>query len=93
MDVIKKSVKAEGIKGPYKGVVISVIGCFIYRGFYFGVYDIIKSRLPKDASKRPIMYRIMKFMASNVAVQTGALGAYPIDTIRRRLAMDVGGKK
>jgi len=91
-DCLKKSVAADGMKGPYKGVGISMIGCFIYRGFYFGVYDIIKSRIPKSAKKHPIWYRFIKLLASNAAVQTGALAGYPIDTVRRRLAMDVGGK-
>ncbi len=68
MDCLKKSVAADGIKGPYKGVVISVIGCFIYRGFYFGVYDILKSRMPKSLKKHPFKYRIVKFIASNCAV-------------------------
>ena len=49
LDCLKKSVASQGIRGPYKGAVISVTGCFIYRGFYFGMYDILKSYIPANA--------------------------------------------
>ena len=86
-DCIHKSYKANGIKGPFTGVVVTSFGCFFYRGLYFGVYDIIKSRLPKETKKNPMKYRLIKLIASNIAVQSGALGAYPIDTVRRQLTM------
>ena len=40
----------DGIQGLYRGFVISAVGIFIYRGFYFGLYDSLKPiLLPADA--------------------------------------------
>ena len=37
-----KIFKSDGIIGLYRGFGISVIGIFIYRAFYFGLYDMGK---------------------------------------------------
>ena len=36
---MKKIKQKDGIKGLYKGYVASVVGIFLYRGLYFGLYD------------------------------------------------------
>lgn len=38
-DCLKKTVTADGIKGLYRGLSISVPSIFMYRGLYFGIYD------------------------------------------------------
>ncbi len=38
-DAIRKIFRIDGIKGLYYGLPITMVGIFIYRGLYFGVYD------------------------------------------------------
>lgn len=47
VDVYKKTYASDGIRGLYRGFVISCIGIVIYRGLYFGIFDSVKPSLPK----------------------------------------------
>jgi len=83
-DVYKKILATDGIAGLYRGFVISAVGIFIYRGFYFGLYDSVKAVLPGGSN-----------FATNFALGWGVttlsgLASYPIDTIRRRMMMTSG---
>ena len=42
MDCYIKTIKADGLRGLYRGFWISCSCIFIYRGLYFGLYDTIK---------------------------------------------------
>merc|ERR1712004_956718 len=42
VDVYRKTIASDGIAGLYRGFVISCVGIFVYRGFYFGMYDTLK---------------------------------------------------
>jgi len=44
-------VKADGAVGLYRGFIVSVIGIFIYRAFYFGGYDAGKKFIFGDNDK------------------------------------------
>lgn len=46
LDVYRKTIASEGITGIYRGFGISCLGVFVYRAFYFGLYDSIKPLLP-----------------------------------------------
>merc|ERR1711921_61608 len=37
IDVYVKTLKSDGIQGPYRGFTISAVGIFVYRGMYFGL--------------------------------------------------------
>jgi len=39
MDCLGKIYAKEGITGLYRGFAISVVGIFIYRACYFGMFD------------------------------------------------------
>ena len=41
-DVYKKTIATDGIRGLYRGFVISCVGIVVYRGLYFGMYDSLK---------------------------------------------------
>merc|ERR1719464_1828492 len=82
---MKQTFQAEGIQGLYRGFVISAIGIFIYRGFYFGLYDTIMPFLPEDVN-----FAVRFGVGYTVTVLAG-LASYPIDTIRRRMMMTSGG--
>jgi len=84
-DVYKKTFAADGIRGLYRGFVLSSVGIFIYRGLYFGIYDTVKPLfLGSDAGF--LVSFALGFGVTNVA----SLLAYPIDTIRRRMMMKSG---
>ena len=73
-----------GITGLYTGFGTSVIGIIVYRGFYFGFYDTAKAFMGKNG-------------LANLAIALGVtnlagLVSYPLDTIRRRMIMQVGRK-
>jgi len=82
-DVYKKILATDGIAGLYRGFVISAVGIFIYRGFYFGLYDSAKAVLPGSN------FATNFILGWGVTTLSG-LASYPIDTIRRRMMMTSG---
>jgi len=79
--------KADGIKGLYRGFVPSIVGIMIYRGSYFGFYDSLKPTVLVG----PLEGSFLASFALGWAVTTGAgIAAYPMDTIRRRMMMTSG---
>merc|ERR1719284_1374992 len=65
--------------------VISAVGIFIYRGFYFGLYDSLKPiLLPADAGF------LASFTLGYTVTVAASSASYPIDTIRRRMMMTSG---
>jgi solute carrier family 25 (adenine nucleotide translocator) protein 4/5/6/31 len=42
VDVYKKTLASDGIRGLYRGFNISCVGIIVYRGLYFGMYDSLK---------------------------------------------------
>lgn len=52
VDVYRKTLKSDGIQGLYRGFALSCVGIFVYRGFYFGLYDTLKPLiLGEDAGR------------------------------------------
>lgn len=84
LDVYKKTLAADGIAGLYRGFVISFVGIFIYRGFYFGLYDTIIPLLGDDVGTGT------RFAVGYAVTVAAGLASYPIDTIRRRMMMTSG---
>jgi len=86
IDVYKKTLATDGVAGLYRGFNISFVGIFIYRGFYFGLYDTIMPMFKTSS------FAISFAVGYAVTVVAGIL-SYPIDTIRRRMMMTSGGDK
>jgi solute carrier family 25 (adenine nucleotide translocator) protein 4/5/6/31 len=86
VDVYKKTLATDGIKGLYRGFVISCVGIVIYRGLYFGIYDSLKPMLPGNLKDNMLANFLLGW---GVTVGSG-LASYPIDTIRRRMMMTSG---
>lgn len=42
VDVYRKTIASDGIRGLYRGFNISCVGAIVYRGLYFGMYDSLK---------------------------------------------------
>jgi len=87
VDVYKKTLASDGIRGLYRGFGPSVTGIIVYRGLYFGLYDSLKPVLLTGTLEG-------NFIASFLlgwAVTTGSgLASYPLDTVRRRMMMTSG---
>lgn len=85
IDVYRKTLATDGIAGLYRGFVISCIGIFIYRGYYFGLYDSLKPIL-----LGPNASIVSAFLLSYGTTLSASFISYPIDTIRRRMMMTSG---
>lgn len=86
-DVYVKTIKSDGIRGLYRGFVISCVGIIVYRGCFFGFYDSLKPiMLGENAGL------IVSFALGYVVTICSELMAYPIDTVRRRMMMTSGEK-
>ncbi|KAJ7046967.1 mitochondrial carrier domain-containing protein [Mycena alexandri] len=68
LDVYKQTLKADGIKGLYRGFVPSIVGIMVYRGAYFGVYDSLKPTVLVG----PLEGSFLASFALGWAVTTGA---------------------
>lgn len=86
VDVYKQTYQSDGIKGLYRGFVISCVGIVIYRGLYFGMYDSIKPLMPSNMRDS----FLPNFLLGWVVTIGAGLASYPIDTIRRRMMMTSG---
>jgi len=85
IDVYTKTLKSDGIQGLYRGFGISVVGIFIYRGMYFGLYDSLKPMVVGESKNAVLSF----FLGWAVTIVSGLM-SYPIDTIRRRMMMTSG---
>jgi len=85
-DCVKKIYTREGIQGLYRGFQPAIIGIFIYRGLYFGMYDTGKAIFFKD---KQVSF-FTKFFFAQFIVITSETIAYPTDTVKRRLMMQSG---
>jgi solute carrier family 25 (adenine nucleotide translocator) protein 4/5/6/31 len=83
----RQTLKSDGFVGLYRGFNISFVGIFVYRGFYFGLFDTIIPMLGED------VHPLTKFGVGYVVTVVSGLLSYPIDTIRRRMMMTSGGDK
>lgn len=78
--------KSDGIGGLYQGIGISLASIFIYRGLYFGGYDVGK-KMFKGYNEWNLFY---KFLFAQVITNVSEVISYPFDTVRRRLMMNAG---
>jgi len=85
VDCYVKTVKADGVRGLYRGFWISCCCIFIYRGLYFGLYDTIKPMVLAQNSDW-----IYTFLLGWVVTIVSGISAYPLDTIKRRMMMTAG---
>jgi len=86
IDVYRKIYTSDGIAGLYRGFVISAVGIFVYRGFYFGLFDSTKVLMPAAIKDN----FFAKFLLGWLVTTSAGLASYPIDTIRRRMMMTSG---
>ena len=83
-----KIIKADGVRGLYRGLPVSLLGIFPYRASYFGLFDTGKRYLPIVNHNI-----IFKFIFAQCVTTTSGLISYPFDTVRRRMMMQSGKKE
>lgn len=89
-DCLRKVYRIDGFVGLYKGFVISVVGIFLYRAFYFGGFDTAKKLVLDDYERKPF---VVKFLVAQCVTSFAGFVSYPLDTVKRRLMMQAGGKE
>jgi solute carrier family 25 (adenine nucleotide translocator) protein 4/5/6/31 len=82
-DCIGKIYRSDGIRGLYKGMGMSLVGIFLYRGLYFGTYDSGKSLISDYSS----LSFFKKFLFAQACVVFSESISYPTDTIKRKLML------
>jgi len=87
LDVYKKTLASDGIKGLYRGFGPSVAGIMVYRGAYFGGYDSLKPVVLVGPLKDNFL---ASFALGWTVTAFAGFAAYPLDTVRRRMMMTSG---
>jgi solute carrier family 25 (adenine nucleotide translocator) protein 4/5/6/31 len=87
LDVYKKTLAADGIRGLYRGFGPSVAGIMVYRGAYFGGYDSLKPVVLVGPLKDSF---IASFGLGWAVTAFAGFVSYPLDTVRRRMMMTSG---
>ncbi|KAH8945391.1 hypothetical protein BDL97_12G038200 [Sphagnum fallax] len=87
LDVYKKTLQTDGIRGLYRGFGISCTGIVVYRGLYFGLYDSLKPLVLKGELQQNFL---ANFTLGWVVTTTAGFASYPFDTVRRRMMMTSG---
>ncbi len=85
-DCMKKTYSWDGVRGLYRGFVVSCFFMMIYRGIYFGLNDSVKPIL----SSKIVQNIFFNFMISYAITVFSGMVAYPLDTVRRRMMMSSG---
>jgi len=82
IDVYKKTLASDGVRGLYRGFGPSVAGIIVYRGLYFGVYDSLKPVVLIGSLENNFL---ASFLLGWVVTTGSGLASYPLDTVRRRM--------
>jgi solute carrier family 25 (adenine nucleotide translocator) protein 4/5/6/31 len=94
IDCFLKIARHDGFFGLYRGFLPSLQYIFIYRGAYYGLFDIAKSfAVDNNYGTNDNLSFGLAFMIGQVTTFVAAMCSYPLDTVRRRLMMDAGKEK
>ena len=75
---LREVYERDGIRGVYRGAMVSFVGVAVFRSTYFGIYDTFKEQT-KTALER--------WMVSYLSVFAAISLTYPSDTVRRRMML------
>lgn len=79
-DVFLSTISAEGVRGLYKGLLVSVIEITPYTGIVLGGYHYFKPYYEHSI--------LAAFFGGCAVGMTGSIICYPLDTIKRQLMLD-----
>jgi solute carrier family 25 (mitochondrial adenine nucleotide translocator), member 4/5/6/31 len=86
LDCMQKTYKSDGLRGLYRGFVVTCTFMMVYRGMYFGLNAGVKEQVPQVYLNNILLSFLISYC---VTVASGVIG-YPMDTIRRRMMMSSG---
>ncbi|KAI6171146.1 ADP/ATP translocase [Aphelenchoides bicaudatus] len=91
IDCFLKIARHDGFFGLYRGFLPSLQYIFLYRGAYYGLFDICKTlAIDKGYGSDNNLSFGMAFFIGQITTFVAAMISYPLDTVRRRLMMDAG---
>ena len=83
--------KKDGVRGLYRGFFASVQGTIVHRGFYFGVYDAVRSMLPAPINNS--IGLVTSFGVAQIVTMGAGAVSYPFYTVTRHLMMQSGRRR
>ena len=75
---LKEAYCREGLRGIYRGAMVSFVGVAVFRSTYFGIYDTFKEKTETALQRWAVSY-LSVFAAISLT--------YPSDTVRRRMML------
>ena len=87
VDVYVKTVKADGVQGLYRGLLVAGLAIFLHRGLYFGLYATLQPAVVGGAAGVARLART--FLLGWAVTLAAGLLVYPLDTVRTRHVGDV----
>ncbi|XAR63836.1 hypothetical protein NMG60_11023940 [Bertholletia excelsa] len=87
LDVYRKTLSTDGIRGLYRGFGVSIMGITLYRGMYFGIYDTMKPIVLVGSFQDNFF---ASFLLGWSITTISGVCAYPFDTLRRRMMLTSG---
>ena len=82
LDVYRQTLRSDGVRGLYRGYLMTCGTIVVYRGLYFGLYDSMKVLHPQIMDGY-----FNKFVVGFMVSATASVVVYPMDTVRRRMMM------
>uniref|UniRef100_A0AC34FWA6 ADP/ATP translocase n=1 Tax=Panagrolaimus sp. ES5 TaxID=591445 RepID=A0AC34FWA6_9BILA len=89
-DCLKKIYSKDGIRGLYRGFVVSLQFIVVSRAVFFGLFDTIRLTAVDDSKKLSFF---SLWCLAQTCIVTSSIMCYPLDTVRRRLMMESGKKE
>ncbi len=89
-DVLRRTVRTEGVGGLYKGIMPTFLSGSPYVGLQMTFYEVIKRDLERRnaANKSVLQKQVEKLFAGAAAGVIAQTVTYPGDTVRRRMQMN-----
>ncbi|KAG2454149.1 hypothetical protein HYH02_001185 [Chlamydomonas schloesseri] len=85
------TLREEGVRGLYRGCLLSMGGVAPYLAISFTMYDELRRRLPADReSVSAWWYPLLKMGCGAAAAVSAQTVVYPLDTVRRCMQMNGG---
>jgi len=86
-DCLRQITRREGPVGAYRGFFMSLQHVTVYGAVFFGMFDTIRGTISED--ERQLNF-FSVWMLAQACVVSSSLICYPMDTVRRKLAMQSG---
>lgn len=86
-DAVRGILRAEGLRGVYRGVLPTIWGIAPYVGLNFAVFETLRARAPKN--ERGLPDPVFLLACGGIAGACGQTAAYPMDVLRRRFQLSV----